>query len=235
MGLEILKGTELYSYVRTCIPMESEIITYQVFDNYELHIKPRYMNLFGTMCDYGVRAREPRRCFAYIELGMLMGSVKEDLSYLTEKRYLSAEQAYHLATKKKASRLGDDFICDYAEITERSIAMYRMLRLEKPVFGAYYNAVNPVNSFECDCASDSCIVDMKVSRTCRHNRDYWTQVLLYSLLVRMRDKRCRRRLCLLYPVQGVLKEFTYEDGDYSALYKVFSEKISKGEIDEQYT
>lgn len=224
MGLRELHDTDVYKYILTCIPIERDIEVNQVFDNYELSIKPQHMSMFGTMCDYGVRARQINRCFGYVEIGIAKNYIRDDLSRLLEDSYLSAEDAYELVTLHKALKLGNDLISDYNVVTDRAVTMYYMLRLRRALYGAFYTAPEPVNYFECDCASNTIICDMKVSRRITHNRSYWAQVLLYSLMAKMIDGVSRRTIILLYPVQGVIKSYTYSDGEYSAMYKEFLER-----------
>lgn len=59
MGISVLYNTEVYQFVSTRIPRESEITTIRVFDEYDLEVVPCYMDTLGTMCDYGVRVRSP--------------------------------------------------------------------------------------------------------------------------------------------------------------------------------
>lgn len=221
IGLDSIKKTELYSYILTCVPTEDMILTFKMFDGYPVRINPQYMSVLGTMCDYGARSHSCNRCYGYVEIGIACGYISTSLSQLLYEDFLSAEEAYWLATLTKPKNLGDDFIGDYAILTERAVSMYRALNLSNPLYGAYYNAPAPINSIECDCASDDSIVDIKVSRTCEHNKDYWAQVLLYSFLSKVRDGKSRKRICLIYPVQGVIKLYEYGDQAYSALYKIF--------------
>lgn len=204
--------------------MESEVESVSVFEPYTLAIKPQHMSTFGTMCDYGVRSHNQSRLYGYIEIGIASGIISESLSRLLEEDHLTVEEAYELVTQKAPKRIGDEMRDDYNEITRRALIIYETLRLVSPMFGAYYNTIEPINSIECDCVTDTHILDMKVSRTCEHNKEHWTQVLLYSLLAKMRDSKSRRHLLLIYPVQGVVKHFYYPKDQYAAMYKVFVEK-----------
>lgn len=226
MGISVLYNTEVYQFVSTCIPRESEIETVRIFDEYELEVVPRYMDTLGTMCDYGVRVRFPMHEFGYIEIGMILGRYKKSLRPLVDSDFLIASEAYQLATdsKRKPSQA---MYNDYAVLTDRAYYMYQALHLHNPYFGRYFLADGMTHAFECDCASDRTIVDMKVSRTAEHNRKYWTQVLLYSLLARRRDHKQRIRICLLYPAQGLIKWFTYSSAVYAAMYHEFDKQYEK--------
>ncbi len=82
MGISVLYNTEVYQFVSTCIPRESEITTIRVFDEYALEVVPRYMDTLRTMCDYGVRVRFPVHEFGYIEIGLIFGTYKKTLRSL---------------------------------------------------------------------------------------------------------------------------------------------------------
>lgn len=226
MGISVLYNTEVYQFVSTCIPRESEITTIRVFDEYEPEVVPRYMDTLGTMCDYGVRVRFPVHEFGYIEIGMILGTYKKTLRPLVDSDFLTASEAYRLATNSNR-KPSQAMYNDYIVLTDRAYFMYNALRLRNPYFGRYYLADGTTHAFECDCASDCSIVDMKISRTAEHNRKYWTQVLLYSLLARRRDSKQRTRICLLYPVQGLVKLFTYSSAVYAAMYYEFDSQYDK--------
>lgn len=204
--------------------MESEVDSVSVFEPYTLAIKPQHMNTFGTMCDYGVRSHNQSRLYGYIEIGIASGNISESLSRLLEEDHLTVEEAYELVTQVAPARVGEDMRCDYNEIVRRTLIIYEQLRLVAPVFGAYYNAIEPVNSIECDCVTDTQVIDLKVSRSCCHNKEHWTQVLMYSMLAKMRDSKSRRNLILVYPVQGVVKHFRYPKDQYASMYKIFVDK-----------
>lgn len=232
MGLSALRGSAVYDYVSTWIPREADISQRQLYETYGVTVLPQYMNTLGTMCDYGVRARFPRHDFGYIELGMARNGDIPEIVKLLSKSYLDAEEAYVLTTYKEtghysAPKLSDAMWSDYAILTERAVGMYRSLRLLYAYYGAYYNSDQRVHSFECDCAGDKTIIDMKISRTSGHNREYWVQVLLYSLLSYRRDGKQRTHLGLIYPVQGIIKEFIVHPQEYVALLDVFNRLYDK--------
>lgn len=236
MGLSALKGTEVYQYVSTWIPRKADVIETQLYEECKIQVHPRYMNTLGTMCDYGVRVRNHNHEFGYIQMGMAMRGDIPEINKLITKDYLTAEEAYILSTyretgKFKADKLSEEMWNAYAVITERAIGLYRYLRLVDPFYGRYYRADGCVHSIECDCASDKSIIDMKVSRTCAHNKEYWTQVVLYSLLAYRRDKRSRNRVGLVYPVQGVVKQFIFDPQEYVALRNAFNTKYGKDSVD----
>lgn len=222
MGLSALKGTTTGEYLYTCIPREIDIQTAKIYEEYTLITKPRYMSTLGTMCDYGVRSRFPNRDFGYIEMGLIQGAIDTEASTIITEEYLTADMAHFLATNGKA-KISQAMYTDYVNITDRAGSMYSLMGMVKPYFGKFYKADGILHSFECDCASDSTIVDMKVSRTSKHNRSYWMQVLAYSLLAHRRDKQARTRISLLYPVQGEIKYFNYTSPQYSAMSRAFNE------------
>ena len=78
MGLKGIQGTALYTFLLSCIPAPNEIQTRKVFIPHELSVMPRYMKTLGTMCDYGVRARNQYRDFGYVQKGLRSGRYKED-------------------------------------------------------------------------------------------------------------------------------------------------------------
>lgn len=47
MGISVLYNTEVYQFVSTRIPRESEITTIRVLDEYDLEVVPRYMDTLG--------------------------------------------------------------------------------------------------------------------------------------------------------------------------------------------
>lgn len=226
MGISVLYNTEVYQFVSTCIPRESEISTIRVFEDYNLEVVPRYMDTLGTMCDYGVRARFPIHEFGYIEIGMILGRYKKTLRPLVDSDFLTAGEAYMLATNS-TRKPSQAMYNDYVALTDRAYFMYNALSLRNPYFGRYYLADGLTHAFECDCASDGTIVDMKITRSDEHNRKYWTQVLLYSLLARRRDRKQRTRICLLYPAQGLIKWFNYSLAVYTAMYHEFDSQYDK--------
>lgn len=232
MGLSALRGSAVYDYVSTWIPRETDVIQRQLYANYDVTVLPQYMSTLGTMCDYGVRARFPKHDFGYIEISMAMNGDIPEIVKLLKKGYLSAEDAYVLSTYKdtqhfSAPKLSDAMWDDYVVLTERAVGMYRSLRLLYGYYGAYYNSDKVVHSFECDCVDDRTVIDMKVSRTSVHSREHWTQVLLYSLLTCRRDMRQRSHIGLIYPVQGVIKEFIIHPQEYVALLEVFNQMYDK--------
>lgn len=101
MGISVLYNTEVYQFVSTRIPRESEITTIRVFDEYDLEVVPCYMDTLWTMCDYGVRVRFPVYEFGYIEIGLIFGTYKKTLRPLVDSDFLTAGEDYKLATNSE--------------------------------------------------------------------------------------------------------------------------------------
>lgn len=224
MGLSAIRGTKLYEFASLCAPREAEITERHVFSEYTLQVAPQYLNILGTMCDYGVRARNSHRDFGYVQFGLIKGRYKDltdKVERLVREDFLSVDEAYLLATGKNPAHLSQAFYDDYIMVTERAIALYRMLHLKSPHYGRYYVARKPIDAIECDCVSDTAVVDMKIARTFAYRADYWTQVMLYSFLSRARDSMLRTELSLLYPAQGIVLTFNYPVDSYNALYRRF--------------
>ena len=131
MGLKDIQDTALYTFLLSCIPTPNEIQTRKVFIPHELSVMPRYMKTLGTMCDYGVRARNQYRDFGYVQKGLRSGRYKEDsdlVETLLDASSLSATEAYLLVTGKYPGHLANAFYKDYNTLTERAISMYRLVR-----------------------------------------------------------------------------------------------------------
>ena len=224
MGIKKLRETDWYNHISTCIPSASEVQRDVLFDEYQMLVKPRYRNILGTMVDYGVRSRHINRCYSFVEIGLAKGITRDYLSQMVDRAYLDYKDAYSLATFRNPERLSSDIACDYAVLVERCESLVKALRLTQPHFGEFYDLGKEYGWIECDCASLDTIVDMKVTSYLTYNREYWTQILLYSLLAKLKDGYDRRRLVLLYPVQGVAESFVYERQDYAALFKSFRER-----------
>lgn len=229
MGLDRLYGTDLYQWVGTCIPTEEDILVLKCFDECPVRAKPRYMNILGTMVDYGIRIRKPQRDFAYIILGMAMYGDNEQILDLLYDTYLSPNEAQALAKWKpgkqfSVQQVNKDLFLDYVNLTERGSALYNILNLGDAWFGRYYSDDGIVQSFEPDCISADSVFDTKVTRNATHTRDYWTQVLLYSLLSHRQENISRRRIGLVYPVQGEIRQYIYPTQYYASLCKVFDRR-----------
>jgi len=226
VGLKDIQGTALYTFLLSCIPAPNEIQTRKVFIPHELSVMPRYMKTLGTMCDYGVRARNQYRDFGYVQKGLRSGRYKEDsdlVETLLDASSLSATEAYLLVTGKYPGHLANAFYKDYNILTERAISMYRLVGAYSGFYGLPFSETPPIGKIECDCVFSKGIADMKVSRTSSYNREYWVQLMLYTFIARSRDNLDRRCLYLLYPVQGDIKYFIYPEAQYRILFKVFQE------------
>lgn len=226
MGLKDIQDTALYTFLLSCIPAPNEIQTRKVFIPHELSVMPRYMKTLGTMCDYGVRARNQYRDFGYVQKGLRSGRYKEDselVETLLDASSLSATEAYLLVTGKYPGHLANAFYRDYNILTERAVSMYRLIGAYCGFYGLPFSENLPIGKIECDCVFSKGIADMKVSRTANYNREYWVQLMLYTFTARSRDNLDRRCLYLLYPVQGNIKYFIYPEAQYRILFKVFQE------------
>ena len=226
MGMKNIQDTRLNNFLLSCIPMPEEILTREIFEPHKLVVLPRYMRILGTMCDYGVRARNQYRDFGFVRKGLDEGKYKEDtclVEMLIEASSLSATEAYLMVTRKYPTHLADAFYSDYNLLTERAISMYRIMGAINGIYGASFRLEEPIGKVECDCMYRNGIADMKISRTISYNKEYWVQLMLYSFVAKSKDGQDRRNLCLLYPVQGVLKYFSYPEAQYRILFDVFEE------------
>lgn len=225
MGLSALRGTETYEFVRTCIPCKDEINTVDVLGDYKVSVVRQNMDLLGTMCDYGVRSYYPLRDYAYLELGMIISGVDEILDALLMQDCLSAEEAYYLCSYKELRepvQLSSTVERDYDNLVHRTIELFNCFRLINPCFGKYYRVDGCVHAFECDCIDSRLILDMKLVTGENRIKEYWTQVLLYSLLAKKADGVGRRTIGLVLPVQGKIMWFTYKSDQYASMYAEFS-------------
>lgn len=227
MGVSSIKSTDMYEFIATCIPMRSEVITERIFDEYKILTSSRHRKLLGTMIDYGVRSRYPNRCYCYVEIGLASGRVSSDLSYLVEKNNLTCEEAYTLTTSRAAILLSTDIYSDYSTLVSRVCIMLDTLKLSSAHFGKFYDFGGDVGWIECDSVGNNEVIDIKVTSNQKYNKEYWTQLLLYSLIAQSRDKIRRTTLVLLYPAQGVILKFKYESQDYAAMCKEFNKRYLK--------
>ena len=229
MGLSNLYGTDLYNWVSTNIPAKFEIIWHDYLPEYELHIKPKHMHMLGAMCDYGIKARHLHRDFAYHEIGMAMSHEDVRIRNLINKNYLSPRDSqilYKYRPGREVARqyMNRDLFTDYVWLVERGIQLYSLLKQEDSYFGKYYCDDGAVQNFECDCVGRDAIFDTKVSATDGYTEQYWTQVLLYSLLAYQVEGTRRPRIGLVYPTQGTVAEFTYPANQYAILSRLFKQK-----------
>lgn len=224
MGLMALRDTEALEFARTCIPRKEEIKITDVLGDYKVRVMPQYMSMLGSMCDYGVRSYYPNRDYAYLELGMIMQGVDDWVEFLTTQFHLSAEQAYYLCSYRELRgpvNLNSSVERDYDNLVHRAVELFSCFNLINPCFGRYYTVTGAVKSFECDCVDDRLILDMKVCLNVKRLKEYWTQVLLYTMLAYMVDKRVRTTIGLILPVQGRIMWFTYPKDQYMSMVKEF--------------
>lgn len=224
MGLITLRGTEASEFVRTCIPRKDEIKVADVLGDYKVQVMPQYMGMLGSMCDYGVRSYYPTRDYAYLELGMIMEGVDDWVDFLVSQFHLSAEQAYYLCSYrdlKEPVSLNSSVERDYDNLVHRAVELFSCFNLNNPCFGKYYTVTGCVKSFECDCVDNRMVLDMKVSLNVKRLKEYWTQVLLYSILADMSDGIARTTIGLVLPVQGKIMWFTYPKDQYVSMIKEF--------------
>lgn len=224
MGVSSIKSTDMYEFITTCIPMRSEVITERIFDEYQILTSSRNRKLLGTMVDYGVRSRYSNRCYCYVEIGLASGRVSSDISYLVEKNNLTCSEAYTLIVSKEPTHLSTDIHSDYSTLVSRVCIMLDTLKLSNAHFGQFYDFGGDVGWIECDSVGDNEVIDIKVTSNKKYNKEYWTQLLLYSLIAQSRDKIRRTTLVLLYPAQGVIMKFKYESQDYAAMCKEFNKR-----------
>lgn len=101
MGISVLYNTEVYQFVSTRIPRESEITTIRVFDEYDLEVVPRYTDTLGDYVRLWCTCTVPVHEFGSIEIGLIFGTYKKTLRPLVDSDFLTAGEDYKLATNSE--------------------------------------------------------------------------------------------------------------------------------------
>lgn len=101
MGISVLYNTEVYQFVSTRIPRESEITTIRVFDEYDLEVVPRYMDTLGGLCAIMVYVCGPRTRVWFYRNRTDIWHLQETLRPLVDSGFLTAGEDYKLATNSE--------------------------------------------------------------------------------------------------------------------------------------
>lgn len=226
MSIRKLKGTQVYDFIATNIPMQSEINKIVVQNPYKLSTVKNSMSLLGSMCDYGVRSYFPMRDYAFVELSMVLSGIDQVLDALLSQFCLKANDAYALVKADglfRRSKLSDAIVNDYDNLVLRSVDLFNCFNLVSPTFGAFYRIGGVVRCFECDCVDERMVLDMKITASDNHIKDYWVQLLTYSMLLTYKEKHPRFVIGLVRPVQGYVEYFKYKHDQYYSIFHRFKE------------